>query len=125
MAGAKGRSGGRRPGAGRPRIHPLPPLPRVIAEIPTVLQQTLEAMQAALRQQQARLIDLQRAGPDPMLLRRLTDIERHLALRELPTPSRHTRPPAARRRMRPYLCANRWIAPTTLVRAVFGSTFIL
>jgi hypothetical protein len=74
MAGVKGRSGGSRPGAGRKRIYPIP------AEVTRILED--------IRQRLARL---ERGEHGPLILNRITEIERHLNMREPPTPPRHSR----------------------------------
>jgi len=74
MAGVKGRSGGVRPGAGRKRIYPIP------AEVTRSLED--------IRQRLARL---ERGEHGPLILNRITEIERHLGIRERPTLPRHSR----------------------------------
>jgi hypothetical protein len=74
MAGVKGRSGGRRPGAGRPKGKTAATLQR------DALARDLAALLKVLDSE----AQVRRAffEANPMILRRLTDIERHLGLRE-------------------------------------------
>jgi hypothetical protein len=74
MAGVKGRSGGRRPGAGRKPEQPRP------AELLRILEDI-----------QLRLVRLERTENGPLILNRITQIERHLGMRDRPTPPRHSR----------------------------------
>ena len=79
----KGRRGGRRPGAGRPRVRPIPATVRaaVISETTIEVLQALKRIQRALAAQDARLDRLAQQKRDagehgPMILRRLTELER-------------------------------------------------
>jgi hypothetical protein len=74
MAGVKGRSGGFRPGSGRKRVYPI----------------AREVVQA-LEEIRVRLARIERGEHGPLILNRITEIERHLGMREPPTPPRHTR----------------------------------
>ena len=80
---AKSRRGGRRPGAGRPRIRPIPASVRaaVISETTLEVLQALEGIQRTLATQDARIDRLAQQKRDagehgPMILRRLTELER-------------------------------------------------
>jgi hypothetical protein len=86
----KGRRGGRRPGAGRPRKHPL-----IVASSPETLHALAEIRQS-LKLQDARLAHLIQQRRDavehvPMILRRLTELERAIRGGDLHVPARHTR----------------------------------
>ena len=90
MNEVKGRRGGRRPGAGRPRKHPL-----IVASSPEALRALAEIRQA-LKVQDARLshlIQQHREAVDhvPMILRRLTELERVILGGDMHVPARHTR----------------------------------
>jgi hypothetical protein len=81
MTGAKGRSGGARPGSGRK------PKPRVVLLDP-LLQEALRTIQ---RDIEAKLAASERREYGPLLLKRLTAIERLLGMNELHRPARHSR----------------------------------
>jgi len=90
MNQVKGRRGGRRPGAGRPRKHPL-----IVASSPETLRALAEIRQA-LTVQDARLAHLIKERRDaaehvPMILRRLTELERVVRGGDMHVPARHTR----------------------------------
>ena len=79
----KGRRGGRRPGAGRPRVRPIPATVRaaVMSETTIEVLKALEQIQHALKLQSERMAGLQQQKRDagehgPMILRRLTELER-------------------------------------------------
>ena len=81
MAGVKGRSGGARPGSG-PK-----PKPRVILLDPPLL----DALHAVQRDIEAKLAEIERREYWPLLLKRLTAIERRLGMTDLHIPPRPTR----------------------------------
>jgi hypothetical protein len=84
MAGVKGKSGGARPGAGRKRgsINPNSPI-RVLATQMTAMRTQLDAFAVQRRNEHESL---------PGVLRRLTEIERLLGMREKRIEAnRHTR----------------------------------
>jgi hypothetical protein len=90
MNEVKGRRGGRRPGAGRPRKHPL-----IVASSPETLRALAEIRQA-LKVQDARLAHLIQQRREavehvPMILRRLTELERMIRGGDMHVPARHTR----------------------------------
>jgi len=83
MPGVKGRSGGRRAGAGRPRKTPLPvPVePRVVVETPPEVRDALTGIRALLEAQNALLTRQQQQRRNeyesgPAILQRLTELER-------------------------------------------------
>jgi hypothetical protein len=63
---AKSRRGGRRPGAGRPRVRPIPATARaaVMSETTIEVLEALEQIQHALKLQSERLAGLQAAAPE-------------------------------------------------------------
>jgi hypothetical protein len=98
MAGVKGRSGGRRIGAGRkPQPRPAPSIAEVapalhaeLAGIRTLIERTLKTQSADI----ARLQQQRRDGNEhgPLILRRLTELERLVrGDGGLTKPARHTR----------------------------------
>jgi len=90
MNEVKGRQGGRRPGAGRPRKHPL-----IVASSPETLR-ALAEIREALKVQDTRLAHLIQQRREavehvPMILRRLTELERVICGGDMHVPVRHTR----------------------------------
>ena len=78
----KGRRGGRRPGAGRPRVRPIPATVRaaVMSETTIEVLKALEQIQHALKLQSERLAGLQQQRRNeyesgPAILRRLVELE--------------------------------------------------
>ena len=87
--------GGCRPGAGRPRTRPRPPIS--IAEVSPAICEALAGIRTLMEAQATELARLQQQRRDgvehgPMILRRLTELER-LVRRDpgLTKPARHTR----------------------------------
>lgn len=90
MAGVKGRSGGMRPGAGRPRGKRNRSTLEREALVEEVLGSLKELVEITRHDRVRRINEFESL---PAILRRLTAIERHLELRET-----HTTPRIGRRR---------------------------
>ena len=94
----KSRRGGARPGAGRPRIRPIPATVRaaVIGDTTLEVVKALEQIQHALKLQSERLAGLQQQRRNeyesgPAILRRLVELERLVRGGDLHIPLKATR----------------------------------